>query len=48
MITIDIPADKKKLEKQIKALEYQLKRDTDIKDIEIHRVALEKLKSIKL
>ena len=44
MLILEIPSDKDKIKKQIKALEYQLTIDTDIKDKEIHQQALNDLK----
>ena len=44
MVEVVIPTDKKKLKAQIKALEYQIKADTNSKDKKIHREALKKLK----
>lgn len=41
---IIIPDSKEKLNKQIKALEYQIKKDTTDKDREIHMRALKDLK----
>ena len=43
--TVVIPKDPKKREEMIFALEYQLANDTNEKDKEIHRAALEKLKA---
>ena len=45
--TIVIPEDPKKRAEIIFALEYQLANDTNEKDREIHRAALEKLKAAK-
>jgi len=47
MLKVMVPADKEKLDKQIAALEYQLKYDTKDKDREIHRAALERLKAAR-
>lgn len=44
MVEVVIPTDKKKLKAQIKALEYQIKADTNPKDRKIHKEALKKLK----
>ena len=44
MITIEIPKDLSKIEKQIAALEWQIKQDTNEKDREIHKQALQELK----
>lgn len=44
MIKVLIPIDKKKLKAQIKALEYQIKADTNSKDKKIHKEALKRLK----
>ena len=43
MIKIIIPTKDKQL-KQIKALEWQIQQDTNQKDREIHKQALEQLK----
>lgn len=43
MLEVVIPTDKKTLERQIKALEYALKQDTNSKDKLIHQEALESL-----
>ncbi len=45
--TVVIPKDPKKRAEIIFALEYQLANDTNEKDREIHRAALEKLKAAK-
>ena len=45
--TIVVPSDPKKREEMIFALEYQLANDTNEKDREIHKAALEKLKAAK-
>ena len=42
--TVVVPSDPKKREEMIFALEYQLAHDTNEKDREIHKAALEKLK----
>lgn len=44
-LTVLIPEDSKKRQELIFALEYQLAHDTNEKDKEIHRAALEKLKA---
>lgn len=41
MLEIVIPTDKNILERQIKALKYDLKNDIDHKDKQIHSEALE-------
>lgn len=43
-LKIVIPKNKKQIERQIHALEYQLTQDTRKKDKEIHSKALEDLK----
>ncbi len=43
MLKIELPKDIQKVEKQIKALKYQIPRDTSLKDKHIHEIALEKL-----
>jgi len=43
MLEVVISADKKTLERQIKALKYVLKKDTSDKDKQIHSQALESL-----
>ena len=43
MLQIVIPTDKLTLAKQIKALKYALKQDTNDKDKQIHQSALEQL-----
>ncbi|MDD3002215.1 MAG: transcriptional regulator [Candidatus Riflebacteria bacterium] len=45
--TVVVPEDPKKRAEIIFALEYQLANDTNEKDREIHRAALEKLKAAK-
>ena len=45
--TVVVPSDPKKREEMIFALEWQLTQDTNEKDREIHRAALEKLKAAK-
>ena len=45
--TVVVPKDPKKREEMIFALEWQLTQDTNEKDREIHRAALEKLKAAK-
>ena len=45
--TVVVPKDPKKREEMIFALEYQLANDTNEKDREIHKAALEKLKAAK-
>jgi hypothetical protein len=48
MLQVIVPQNKSKLLRQIKALEYQLVRDTNDKDKQIHTEALQRLKdSIK-
>jgi hypothetical protein len=48
LLKVIVPEDKSKLLRQIKALEYQIVRDTREKDKQIHTEALEILKdSIK-
>ncbi|MGI6226620.1 MAG: hypothetical protein ACOYJ1_10225 [Peptococcales bacterium] len=42
---IEIPKDKDKILKQIQALEWQLKQDTNPKDKVIHQEALKDLKT---
>lgn len=42
---IEIPKDKDKILKQIQALEWQLKQDTNPKDKAIHQEALKDLKT---
>lgn len=44
MLKVEIPGDIVKLKQQIAALEYQIKHDTNEKDREIHKQALEELK----
>jgi hypothetical protein len=44
MLSIVIPKDMNKITKQIKALEYQIAKDTIGKDKEIHLMALSELK----
>lgn len=44
MLKFEVPKDKEKIEKQIKALEYQISIDTVEKDKEIHMMALNELK----
>lgn len=39
-----IPGDRNKIIKAIQALEYQLKQDTNEKDKQYHREAIERLK----
>jgi hypothetical protein len=48
MLKVIIPKDKIKIRKQIKALEYQFKNDTNDKDRKIHEEALEQLKKMLL
>lgn len=43
---INIPKDINKVKKQIQALEYQLKNDTNDKDRIIHQEALKELKEV--
>ncbi|WP_198028544.1 hypothetical protein [Clostridium sulfidigenes] len=43
MLRIELPNDIQKLEKQIKALKYQISRDISSKDKNIHEAALKKL-----
>ena len=45
--TVVVPSDPKKSEEMIFALEYQLANETNEKDREIHKAALEKLKAAK-
>ncbi|MFC0906250.1 hypothetical protein ACFHWD_16350 [Clostridium sp. MT-14] len=45
MLEFTIPDSKEKIEKTIKALEWQLQHDTSQKDIDIHTQALKCLKS---
>ena len=45
--TVVIPKDQKKRAEIIFALEYQLAHDTNEKDREIHKAALEKLKAAR-
>ena len=47
MPTVVVPSDPKKREEMIFALEWQLTQDTNEKDREIQRAALEKLKAVK-
>jgi hypothetical protein len=48
MLQVIVPEDNMKLQRQIKALEYQIKIDTREKDKQIHTEALQRLKdSIK-
>jgi len=44
MLTVVIPTDPKQINKLIQALEWQLQEDTSSKDIQIHKLALKKLK----
>lgn len=44
MLEITIPDSKEKILKTITALEWQLQRDTNQKDIDIHTQALKRLK----
>lgn len=44
MLKVEIPNDKNKIIKQIKALEYQLTQDINEKDRKIHQQALEDLR----
>ena len=44
MLKVEIPENKEKIIKQIKALEYQLERDTNATDRKIHEQALRDLK----
>ena len=44
MLNVQVPRDRKKLEKQIKALECLLSQDTDEVSKNIHRQALESCK----
>lgn len=43
--SLQIPTDLKQLKKQISALKYQLQHDTNEKDREIHKQALEDLRA---
>ncbi len=43
MLEIEIPTDTKKLKAQIDALEEQIRKDTNEKDLEIHKDAYRKL-----
>ncbi|WP_373845337.1 hypothetical protein [Clostridium sp.] len=43
MLEIIVPEDTAKLDRQIEALEWQIKHDTSEKDRCIHRVAYDKL-----
>ncbi|WP_198028605.1 hypothetical protein [Clostridium sulfidigenes] len=43
MLRIELPKDMQKVEKQIKALKYQISRDISPKDKNIHEAALEEL-----
>ena len=43
MLEIIVPEDTTKLDRQIKALEWQIKHDTSEKDRRIHRAAYDKL-----
>ncbi|WP_010236355.1 hypothetical protein [Clostridium arbusti] len=45
MLKVIVPEDKPKLLRQIKALEYQIVRDTNNKDKQIHIIALQRLKN---
>lgn len=45
MLRVVIPSNQIKLKKQIKALQYQIKQDTNPKDLEIHKTALKQLKA---
>lgn len=45
ILKVEIPKDKNKLLKQIQALEWQIKQDTDPKDKVIHQEALKDLKT---
>lgn len=44
MLKIIVPTEIEQVKKQIKALEYQIKRDIREKDKQIHREALEVLR----
>lgn len=44
MLKFEVPEDKAKIKKQIAALEYQIKNDTNDKDKTIHVAALNDLK----
>ena len=44
-IKIEVPKNHKKLENQMRALEWQIERDTNDKDRVIHQEALEELKA---
>lgn len=48
MLKVILSDDIKKLDRQIKALEFQLKEDTAEKDIEVHTVALKKINEVLL
>ena len=43
MLRVELPKDIQKVEKQIKALKYQIPRDTCLKDKNIHEAALKEL-----
>lgn len=43
MLRVELPKDIQKIEKQIKALRYQISRDISSKDKNIHEAALKKL-----
>lgn len=43
MLRVELPKDIQKVEKQIKALRYQISRDVSSKDKQIHEAALKEL-----
>lgn len=43
MLRVELPKDIQKVEKQIKALKYQISRDISSKDKNIHEAALKEL-----
>lgn len=43
MLRVELPKDIQKVEKQIKALRYQISRDISSKDKNIHEAALKEL-----
>ncbi len=43
MLRVELPNDIQKVEKQIKALKYQISRDISSKDKNIHEAVLKKL-----
>lgn len=43
MLRVELPKDIQKIEKQIKALRYQISRDISPKDKKIHEAVLKKL-----